>query len=173
MSMWLAGEAVMKTVEKLIVDNHSDLITISDQIAVVFREKAAKQGGEVVLGKTKTVGAMTNVLSGKDWKFIIELAGDEWVNLTDQQKEALLDHQLCACGVDEDEVSGAVKCFVKPADYNAYYDNIKRYGHWLYETRSQDEQSVVEELFGLPKKGAATAASAGASPAPASEPAQA
>jgi len=158
--MWLAADEVTKALEELIVNHHPDLIMISDQIAVVFRETAAKSGGEVVLGSTKTVAAMTNLLAGKDWKFIIELAGDEWVNLTDRQKEALLDHHLCACSADQDEITGFVKCRVQPADYHAYYDNVKRYGHWLYETRGEEEQSLVEELFGTPKKGATAAANA-------------
>ena len=153
-TMWLAGDEVVKLVETLIVNNHPDLIQVSDQIAVVFREKAAKAGGEAVLGKSKTVAAMTNLLAGKDWKFIIELAGDEWVNLTDHQKEALLDQQLCACSAEQDMVTGIVKCSIRPADYNAFYDNIKRYGHWLYETRSQEEKTLVEDLFGTPKTAA-------------------
>ena len=64
------------------------------------------------------------------------------------EAQALLDHLLCACSVDQDEVSGEIKCSVVAPDYNAYYENVKRYGNWMYENRPEEEQSMVEDLFG-------------------------
>ena len=149
MNIWLASDEIHEKVKEVVLKYHNDLVIVSDEIAVLFREKAAKSGGEVLLGRTKKAPQIANILGGTEWKFIIELAADEWVKLKDSQQLALLDHHLCACGVDEDEKDGTIKCFVKSPDYMAFHDNVKRYGHWRYN-KDEDEgvENSVEAMFG-------------------------
>jgi len=152
--IWKAEKEIVESMRALIKEYHPDLFLIQDEIALVFREKAGRLGGEVVLGKSKKASPMFGVLGDTDWKFIIELAADEWADLTARQRTALLDHHLCACRCEEDGDSGEVKCFIAPPDVSMFFDELDRYGDW--RPRPDDSErgpSVVEELFGKSNKG--------------------
>ena len=83
MDIWKAPDDVMATIKDLIAKHHPHLATITGQIAVLFREKAGHAGEHVVLGKSKKAPAVLGILGDIDYKFIIEIAADEWQGLTD------------------------------------------------------------------------------------------
>lgn len=150
--IWKAEKDIVATMNDLIKQHHPDLVMVMDEIALIFREKAGKAGGQVVLGKSKKASPLFGVLGDTDYKFIIELAADEWDGLTSKQKQALIDHHLCACRTEEDPKSGDLKCFIAPADVSMYFDELDRWGDW--RPRPDDEErgpSVVEEMFGKDK----------------------
>ncbi|MDB4278181.1 putative metallopeptidase [Deltaproteobacteria bacterium] len=148
--VWKAESSIVDMAMNLIGQYHPDLALVSDEIAIIFREKAGKAGGEVVLGKSRKASPLFGVLGETDYKFIIELAGDEWEGLTSKQKLALLDHHLCACRTEEDPKTGDLKCFIAPPDVAMYFDEMDRYGDW--RPRPDDDEtgpvSPVEEMFG-------------------------
>lgn len=137
-----ANENIVARVKRIIKDNHPDLFLIQDEIAILIRDKAGKRGGRVVYGKTMKAPKILEILGDTDYKFIIELAGDEWQNLTSSQQEALLDHQLCACRAEEDEETGDVKYFVAPPDIGYYYDELDRHGNWRPELDGEDTEDL-------------------------------
>ena len=130
MEIWKADQEVVDMAEELIKNHHPDLVIVMDEIAFVFREKASKRGEHVVLGTSKKAAPVIKALSGIDYKFIIELAADEWQSLSSRQKQALLDHHLCACRVEEDAEDGSVKCTIAPPDVSFYWDELDRWGDW-------------------------------------------
>ncbi len=146
-----ANTEIQDKVMELIGKGHPDLSLVADEIIVVFRDKAGKRGGQVVLGSAKKVSAMANALAGEDYKFVLEVAADQWEEeLTTKQREALLDHLLCACRCDEDPKSGDIKCYIAPPDIMAYRENVERYGMWFPKEEDEDEgpdPSPVEALF--------------------------
>ena len=149
MGLFKAGDDVRDIVTELIAQHHPDLALIEEEIAVVFREKASRAGGKVILGKSKKGSDLLSVLSDTQWKFILELGEDAWVDLTTAQKKALLDHLLCACRCEEDESSGNLKYFIAPPDVQFYWDELDRHGDW--RPRPDDDErgpSPVEEIFG-------------------------
>jgi len=165
MDLWKAEDDVRDIVTDLIGQHHPDLALIEEEIAVVFREKASRAGGQVVLGRSKKGSPLLSVLSGTQWKFIIELGADSWLELTTAQKKALLDHHLCACRCEEDETSGNLKYYLAAPDVAFYWDELDRHGDW--RPRPEDEErgpSPVEEIFGTSAP-AATAAEADAAEA--------
>ena len=146
---WKAKKDIMDAVLALVGQNHPDLALVSSEIVVVFREKASKAGGTVVLGASKKATALANALANADYKFILELAADQWEELDSTKREALLDHLLCGCRVEEDPKSGKVKYFIAKPDVMAYHDNVERYGMWF--PRGEDDDagpSPVDEVFG-------------------------
>lgn len=150
---WKGNKEVQDTVMKLIGANHPDLALISDEIIVVFRQKAGKSGGQVVLGTSKKVAPLVNALAGEDYKFVLEVAADQWENeLTAKQREALLDHLLCACRAEEDPKSGETKLTVAKPDVQAFRDNVERYGMWFPKDKPEDgtdtSKDPVGEMFG-------------------------
>ena len=94
------------------------------------RGKASKTGGQVVLGKSRKASAIFKVLGKADYKFILEIAGDEWGKLGNEQRSALIDHLLCACKVEEDEKTGDIKCSIAAPEVSFFWDELKRHGDW-------------------------------------------
>jgi hypothetical protein len=148
--VWKAESEVVDLAMELIGQHHPDLALVSDEIAIIFREKAGKAGGEVVLGKSRKASPLFGVLGETDYKFIIELAMDEWLGLTSKQKRALIDHHLCACRTEEDPKSGNLRCFIAPPEVSMFFDEMDRYGDWRPRPDDEDAPPIspVEELFG-------------------------
>jgi len=152
---WKGAKDIQDTVMKLIGANHPDLALIAEEIIVVFRGKAGKAGGQVVLGTSKKVAPLANALSGEDYKFVLEIAADQWENeLTAKQREALLDHLLCACRCEEDPKSGETKLTVARPDVQAFRDNVERYGMWFpkedpkKDDKDDKSKDPVADMFG-------------------------
>jgi len=149
MDVWKAGDEVYKTMETLIANKPvlTPLALVDDQILIVFKEKASKNGGHAVLGKTAKANALLGVVSEIAYKFVITIAGDEWSSLRDLQREALLFHLLCACGVEENPESGVLKCFVRQPEVNFFREEVEEYGYWRTSGATPDTD-LIDELFG-------------------------
>jgi hypothetical protein len=117
------------------------------ELVVVFREKAAKSGGQVILGTSRKASPLMNVIAGENIVFIIELPKDEWVDLTLKQREALLDHHLCSCQAEEGKNGNWKFSVIKPP-IQAHPDNIKRYGMWWPRDDDEDGDDPVGDMFG-------------------------
>jgi len=146
--MWKAKPEIMDMMKQLVAKHQPDLALVVDEIAIVFQEKAGKKAGTVMLGSVQTANPLLNVLSGEDYKFIIKLPADEWQDLTDKQREALLFHFLCGCRVIEDAESGDIKCSVGPPDVDYYYDELDLYGDWRPREEDDDGPSLMDLLQG-------------------------
>jgi len=142
-----AGEDIHKTVKDLISKFHPRLASVADEIAVVFKEKATQVGDAVIAGKTAKAPPLLGILGETDWKFVITLAQDEWQEMTDKQKVALLDHHLCACGAEENEKDGDLKFYVRLPDVSFYKEEVERHGYWR-TSGAAPEPNHIQELFG-------------------------
>jgi len=147
MDTWEAGADVWDLVQHHISNNHSSLALVDKEIAVIFRGKASKTGGQVVLGKSRKAGAIFKLLGKNDYKFILEIAGDEWTGLSNEQRSALIDHLLCACKVEEDEKTGDIKYSIASPEVSFFWDELKRHGDW--RTRPQQEVAGAMNVEGV------------------------
>lgn len=147
-SIYKADDDVYQIMRDLIGQYHPDLALVSDQIGIVFREKAGSKGGKPVYGTVRKATPLLGVFGDIDYKFVLELAADEWAsNLSSRQKKALIDHLLCACRTEEGD-DGSVKCNLAPPDVSFYYDELDRWGDWRPRPAdAPDGPSVVEEKF--------------------------
>ncbi len=145
--LFKAGEEVAASIQDLIAKYHPHLAMHDDEIVVLFKENATKVGDAVILGKTAKASPVLALLADKPYKFIITLAMDEWNNLKDKQKLALLDHHLCACRAEEDPTTGATKFWVQPPEVGFYQAELERHGFWR-TSGSPAPKNVLEELFG-------------------------
>jgi len=147
MEIYKAGPDVMEMIQKLIANYHPHLVLIEDDIGVVFREKAQKVADMTIAGATKKAPPLLPVLTDKKftYKFIIEIGADAWQELDNRQREALLDHHLCAMKVEENADTGEIKCIIRPYDFSGYKEEFERWGMW----RPMDDEtlSVIEEMF--------------------------
>jgi len=144
-----ADDDVMTTLKELIGRHHPHLAAVSDQIAVLFREKAGKVGDVIVAGKTMKAPGILKTLGDQEYTFIIELAYDYWLKLTETQRISLLDHHLCACGAEENEETEEVRYFVATPDVAFFSEEIQRRGFWRAKGSVADEgRNAILDLFG-------------------------
>lgn len=142
-----ADPDIVDRVKELIGKHHPDLALVVDEIAVIFREKAAQKGGRPVLGKASKASPLIGVLGDTDYKFIIELAADSWLELTSRQQSALLDHLLCSCRAEEED--GNLKFSIAPPDVSFFWDELDRWGDWRPRPEGDGPEgpSPVVEVF--------------------------
>lgn len=145
---WKAGDEVYKTIQHLIANHFPDLVLVEDEILVVFKEKASKNNNKAIPGKTSKANSLLSVVDETaDWKFVITLAADEWQAMGNKDREALIFHHLCACGVEENVQSGNVKYFIKIPDVSFYRKEVEEYGFWRTSGETP-EPDLIDELFG-------------------------
>jgi|APSaa5957512622_1039677.scaffolds.fasta_scaffold00991_9 hypothetical protein len=163
---WKAGDEVYKTMQTLIASNANlaPLALVDDEILVVFKEKASKSGDQVVVGTTAKANALLSVVGEQDYKFVITLAGDEWQDMGNKEREALLFHHLCACGIEENPDTGDMKCFVKRPDVSFFREEVEVFGFWR-TSGSVPEPNYIDELFGIPPQPAPPVAAPQTAPA--------
>jgi hypothetical protein len=110
----------------LISKFHTHLATA--KMCYLFRTKARSKGTKVVLG---TAGRLSDKIKAlADFDFIIEIGYDEWRNLNVTQKQALVDHELCHCGGEEDPQTGGMKWGLLQHDLEEFREIVGRYGFW-------------------------------------------
>lgn len=147
---WIAGKDTgVPEIMGHLKGHHPDLILVEDEIAVIFREKSSKRGGKVILGKAKKAPALVGILGETDYKFILEVAFDEWDGLSNKQRSALLDHLLCACRVEENPNTGEMRCFIAPPDVSFFWDELDRHGDWRPRPADAGEVEIKQftEIF--------------------------
>lgn len=144
--LYVAEDSILQSVKDLIGKYHPDLALVSDEIAVVFKEKSSKVGDVDVVGKTSKATPLLGILGDTKWKFVITLAADAWTEMSDRDRLALLDHHLCACGVKEDK-DGNPKCFVKIPDVSFFQGEVERHGFWRTSGVAADPTDF-QKLFG-------------------------
>lgn len=88
---WPADEDTIQIAHEIINEKHP--IAIGANIAYTFKLKHGEKSGKVVLGTCSKQSEKAKMLHG--WDFIIELAWDMWAFLSDDQRSALLLHELC------------------------------------------------------------------------------
>ncbi len=141
---WKAEEYVYDIMRAHIAASFPDLALVDKKIAILFREKASKNAGIPNLGKSSKAPDILVPFLGEDeeYEFIIEIANDEWANLTALQQEALIFHHLCALSVTEDEETHEIKCGIIPPDVVAYSDEVTKYGVWrpVYDPEARKDK---------------------------------
>lgn len=96
---------------------------VNARIEWLFR-KAIKRQGEVIGAKMGTAGARLNFLQGAD--FVCEVNWEQWRGLSSEARVALIDHELCHCGVDQE----TSKYLLIPHDVEEFRAIVQRHGLW-------------------------------------------
>ena len=140
---FIARKEIQDQAWALIGQNHPDLAGSlnAGELVVVFRDKASKSGGRVTLGTARKATPLANALAGENYVFIIELPQDEWEKLDTKQREACLDHFLCACRATTNKKSEDVKFSIAKPDVSVYRENIERFGMWFPKEEGADDKT--------------------------------
>ena len=135
--------------EELIPKYHPHLENV--RIEYVLSDKTPKQGGKEVWGFVRKVTNLPAFLASKpneqkagDFSpfFVMVISEPVWLNLFPDKRTALVDHELCHCGVEVDD-EGNLKLTMIPHDLEEFTRIVDRYGLW-YES--------VRDFFNTAKK---------------------
>jgi len=159
MSTFTMAPELATRADKLIRKHHTHLKGIP--ILYVWRDKATRAGGRLVLGKASRLTGRNAYLVGAaiagqgelyDYehdddqdhtRFVIEIAADVWLLLTDDnERDALLDHELSHCRLDDEG-----RLVLRDHDVSEFAHIVKRYGLWRDDLREFGE--AVEHQLSL------------------------
>lgn len=147
--VWEADKAVYDLMLHYVAHHHPALASVDKDIAILMKGKAGKRGGQVVLGSSKKAPAILDVLGKDTYKFVLEIAADEWKTLTNTQQGALMDHLLCACRVEDDEKTGELKCSIASPEVSYFWAELERNGDWRPHPQQENGSSMdLEEVLG-------------------------
>lgn len=132
-----APDDVVEMVGAMVELYHDDLAEAT--IGVLMRDEAPVSGGFVTLGKARKVPPEQRALI--DFDFVIWFAADEWERLTERQRRALADHELCHCSKFRGKTS------IRKHDFEEFNCIIERHGFW--RPFGELTQIVVQRRLGI------------------------
>lgn len=105
------------------IPDHSYLLPLmaDDKIKFFFVEKGSFDGKV-----RKIAGSVAEATMG--CVFIIEINYESWKEAGDSQKYALVDTQLCRCGVEHNQQDGSIKYSLEKPDVEAFSSVVGRWG---------------------------------------------
>jgi hypothetical protein len=127
--LYAKAEAVEQIAMSILPTYHSELATA--RIEYIFVDKAGSKNGRPVLGKAKRVSGSWEFLVEKD--FLIEVALDQWNELSERKRLALVDHLLESCTGEEDEKDASMKWLVREPEIREFASILHRHGAWTDE----------------------------------------
>jgi hypothetical protein len=113
------------------------------KIVYLFRDKAPESKGKITRGTAKKTNPIEQALTGYD--YIIWIAEDVWGEIGQKEKEALVDHELSHCGLDENG-----KWTIYEHDFEGFNAVLKRHGYWKGELKQM--KRTMEQLSLFEKK---------------------
>lgn len=117
------GDDVYSVMAEIINEYHSSLRNCN--IKLLFYDKPRKRSGKLILATAEAVSAKYNYLTNID--FIISIYGAVWEVIADQEKRALVDHELNHCFIGENK-DGEPVYTILPHDVEDFRVIIDRYG---------------------------------------------
>lgn len=118
---------VLQMAQELIRLYHPELMEFN--IAFVFRSEAGLSGGKRVLGQASKAPAKFAPFMDLDG--LVWLAEDVWYQMSETQKKALIDHELCHFIVGMDGSFG-----LRGHDIEEFQAVIDRWGLWDMDLRT-------------------------------------
>lgn len=120
------AESVKALAGGLIANYHPELSTA--RLRYIFVDQGSKKGGHVILGKARRISGPLEYMLELD--FLLEVAQDQWQDLSSEGRAALVDHLLERCTGEEDEKTGAMKWTMREPDVQEFSTILRRHGAW-------------------------------------------
>jgi hypothetical protein len=135
---YIPNDEAQPVADELIKNYHQHLTGL--KIAYLFKvsarpkkKKRAVSGRaaqkKLTIAKAQKVTAKMASIAAEDYKFVIEFDWWIWQDLDDNQKLAVIDHELAHCGNDADG------CYMKPHDLEEFRAVVERNGFYLDDVR--------------------------------------
>jgi len=133
-------ESLARLGADLISMHHKHLLENGVRVEFLFRDDTPKSAGKEQWGVARKITNLNAFLAGEaedegaDPFFCIVISEPIWTDLTNNQRLALLDHELCHCWAEEDK-EGAVKLTILGHDLEEFGSIVERYGLWREDVK--------------------------------------
>jgi hypothetical protein len=137
--MMLCPAPEVRDIAQALIGDVSEHAPLDDvRVEYVFRDKAPRSHGRLVLGRARKISGLAawlaeakhlNALAVPRPFFVIEISHDTWGQLTPVQRRALVDHELCHCRVEVDD-DGEAQLSIRGHDFEEFASVIRRNGLW-------------------------------------------
>lgn len=135
MTLYREAHEVARIAKDLIakVPEHKALADVL--VMYVFRSEATKSRGKLVLGKARMVSGLNAFLIQDEDPdagslFVVEIAEDTWNRMTEPQRRALVDHELCHFEVEPGDGENPAAMKMKGHDLEEFAGVVERHGFW-------------------------------------------
>jgi predicted metallopeptidase len=141
----------VETIAKDIIATVEDHAHLAQAVVLyVFRDKATRSRGRAVLGKARKLAGLTKFLVHDEDDlplFVVEISKDTWEDLTEEQRRALVDHELCHLVVDTDD-DGTLVARTRGHDLEEFIGVVDRHGLWKADVMAMGTAAAakVEQL---------------------------
>lgn len=150
MTIYKEAAAVQKVANDLIkkVPEHKALADVP--IFYVFKPEATKSKGKLVLGKARLIGGLNAYLIQDENPdaaavCVVEIAENTWNRMTDPQRRALVDHELCHFTVEPGDDDNPATVKLKGHDLEEFASVVERHGFWRSDIASFGSK-IAEQL---------------------------
>lgn len=134
------GDDVYGIMAEIVNEYHSSLLNC--KIKCLFYDKPRKRSGKIILATAEAVSAKYSYLTGLN--FIISVYDGAWGVMVDQEKRALLDHELNHCFIGENK-DGEPVYTILPHDVEDFRVIIERYGADWADNIHVNDDDIEEE----------------------------
>ena len=124
--LYCSAESVEAVAHHLIPMYHPELAMA--RIKYINVDKASAKNGRPISGKVRRISGSLEYLLECD--FLVEVALDQWNELTELQRQALVDHLLERCTGEEDDQTGDMKWTTREPDVAEFTAILRRHGAW-------------------------------------------
>lgn len=114
------------------------------EIDFLFTPKEIRSKGRIVMAKTQKCSGLLEHYSKAN--FVITISFMQWIDLSEKQKIALIDHELCHCGLDVKE-NGEASWVIIGHDVEEFNVVIERHGLWSKDVGEMAETIKQLKLF--------------------------
>jgi hypothetical protein len=134
---------MVEMMQSLIRAHHSHLTNA--KIRLIERSPNWKVKGKLVFGTAKKASDLERALDGTDLDFIITINAEAFWSetLTDTERAAILDHELCHCAYDFEKE----EYFIRTHDVEEFGEIISRYGVWTPDLEAFFDTRYQLDLF--------------------------
>lgn len=146
-------EDVYSVMDQLIASHHEHLVDSEADIALIWWLKPSYAAGKLKLGMAAKATDVQNALIGltskksSGYQFVIFLSASAWEKFTPDQREALMDHELCHCFAELEEQNergnGGWKFKLRKHDLEEFGEVVQRHGLWIKDL--QDFMEVAKD----------------------------
>ena len=122
------------------------------EVRFVFRDEHQTSKGKAVLARTRLISGLNAWLAGgmpddgdePERFFLIEIAADLWAELDADGREALIDHELCHCGIEQ--LDSGPRLYVTAHDLEEFVAIVARHGTWRPEVEALVKAGIQGRL---------------------------
>lgn len=108
------------------------------KIAVIMQDVASMKKDKLIYGWAGLPSPRLRPLLDEKYDFVICLALDAWLIAEKNKREAIIDHELCHCQIDENG-----KPYIRPHDYEEFVEIVDRHGFWRQDFAERGIQGAL------------------------------